>query len=163
MQDVRRTAAQWLFHELWDFDRVPDPEAMEVYAKALMACANGDGTLAPAERDWVVGFGAAVGFPEPFLEEMKRYAADDDPAELVRQTDVTNAPAVRLSIVYDAVRACGADGEVSGGELTAVYEMAEAMGMARDRVDAVVAQYHEEQRVRQQRLQLIYGEDGKPY
>jgi uncharacterized membrane protein YebE (DUF533 family) len=160
---TRQQAAQWVFKETWGFERVPEPEQMELYAKALIGCANGDGHLAPEERAWVVGFGAALGFPTSFLSELERYEGAEDPAELLGGTEVTSSPGVRLSVIYDAVRACGADGEVSEGERETIFRMASALGVERARVDAVLAQYAKEVDVRKARLELIYGEGGSPY
>lgn len=161
--NARQYAAQWMFKETWGFDRTPKPDEMQIYAKALLACANGDGRLEQSERDWVIGLGAALGFSESALEELKNDTAQDDPAKLVSKSPVLDAQPVRLSIVYDAVRASGADGEVSDGERQTIYRMAKALDITQERVDAVIAQYESEQRVRASRLELIYGQAPKPY
>jgi hypothetical protein len=56
-------ARSWYFPEFWHFDAPSDADLLS-YAKALVRCMNGDGEIAPAERDWRIGFMTLLGVPE---------------------------------------------------------------------------------------------------
>jgi len=43
-----------------------------------LVCANGDGQLAPEEREWAIGHSAAFGAPDSWVDELKSYKADED-------------------------------------------------------------------------------------
>src|SRR5215210_6979682 len=91
----------WLFKELWGLDAVPDVADFDVFMKAVLTCANGDGQLTARERDWVVGYCAALGGPDTLLEELRAYPADEDISELVeRRPPVVQS---RRALVYDAL------------------------------------------------------------
>jgi len=49
----------WLLKEKYAFQEAVGPEDYDSYLKSILICANGDGTLAPEEREWVVGHASA--------------------------------------------------------------------------------------------------------
>ena len=156
----RERGSLWLFKELWGFDAVPSVGDFDVFMKAVLACANGDGQLTARERDWVVGYCAALGGPDTLVEELRAYPADEDVRELVeRRPPVVQS---RRALVYDAVRACAADGEYSEGERAVVRRLAAQIGVPEDIVQALEDIYQDEQTIRQKRLDLVFSE-GKPY
>ena len=101
--------ASWFFKYEWDFDAIPTGGEFSNYMRALLCCANGDGQLQPGEREWVVGYAGTLGVPDELLDELRGYPADDDIAELIK--DDTAVRDSRRAIIYDAVRACAADGD----------------------------------------------------
>ncbi|CAF1450502.1 unnamed protein product [Rotaria sordida] len=59
------TAARWLYKETYDFgDIVYKSEGNRDYMVALMEVAGTDRVLSEAERQWIVGLGAALGVRE---------------------------------------------------------------------------------------------------
>lgn len=150
----------WLFKEMWGFDSIPSGGDFDTFLKILLTCANGDGQLTQAERNWVVGYTTALGGPAELIEELKTYPATE---HLKRLIDAHGrAKEFPRALVYDAIRASGADGRLSPFELAQVYELASCLGVPKDVVQQLEDIYAEEQAVRQKRLDLIWAE-GKPY
>jgi hypothetical protein len=58
--------------------------------------------------------------------------------------------------LYDAVRACCADGELAAGEIAALEKVAVAMGIDAAKVRALIELYDEEQKLKQKRLRLTF-------
>jgi tellurite resistance protein len=127
--------------------------------KAVLICANGDGTLAPEERDWAVGHSAAFGALDSLVDELKSYKADEDIEQIISATPESNA--CRRFLVYDAIRACSADGEYSDRERAMVIRMAAKLGLSEDLVRQIEEVCLEEARLREKRLKLVYPE-GPP-
>jgi hypothetical protein len=81
----------WLFQEKYTFRKFPSPEAYDSYTKSILVCANGDGTLAPEERDWVVGLASVFGASDSLVEELKSYKADEDSEKAIGDAPKANA------------------------------------------------------------------------
>jgi hypothetical protein len=159
-EDVRTTAARWLFNHDLRFKKVPPMTTFDVYAKAVLCCANGDGKLTPPERDWVLGYFAGLGAPQAFIDMLREYKGDDDVAKLVERAPEVNAS--RRSVVFDAIRAASADGEFNAQERAAVERLATKLGLTRDDVNAIEAAYLEEQRAFEKRLKAVFP-NGSPF
>lgn len=149
----------WLFNQKAGFRTIPTADDFEAYAKAILICANGDGKLAPEERDWVIGYFAAFGAPDSVLDEIKTYKADEDIEKFVSKTAVTNAS--QRILVYDSIQACSADGAYSDPERAMVIRMAAKVGVSEDLVRQIEEVCLEEARLREKRLKLVYPE-GAP-
>ncbi|MBD2517620.1 TerB family tellurite resistance protein [Nostoc sp. FACHB-973] len=149
----------WLFREKYSFSKLPSFEAYDGYSKSILICANGDGTLTPEERNWVVGLLSAFGASDSLLEELKSYKADEDIEKVIG--DAPEATGSRRYLVYDAIKACSADGEYSDNERATVTKMAAKLGISEDIVKQIEEICIEEAKLRQKRLELMYPE-GAP-
>ncbi len=157
---MSRRGIMWLLHDTWDFRSLPPATDFESFGKALLVCANGDGRIAPAERAWVLGYLEAYGCPEEVTERLATYEGHD-PIERV----VDSSPSMRLSArsaLYDAMRACLADGELDAGERATLARMAQAVGVEEAVLDRLVEHYHDELHLRGRRLRLLYPK-GNPF
>ncbi|HVK64689.1 MAG TPA: hypothetical protein VM694_09450 [Polyangium sp.] len=159
MTTNRERGLLWLFKDKAGFGAIPSDDTFVSYMKAVLICANGDGTLAPEERDWVIDHFAAFGAPEALLDAMKSYKADEDIEQVISGTPEANA--CRRFLVYDAIRACSADGEFGERERAMVIRMATKLGLTEDLVRQIEALWLEEARYREKRLTLVYPE-GPP-
>jgi hypothetical protein len=149
-------ARSWYFREFWHFDAPSDADLLS-YAKALVCCMNGDGEIASAERDWLIGFMTLLGVPEAQIEELRSYDGKDDVTRFLSGTKATGRV-----IVYDAVTACSADGGApSPGELATICRMAEHLGISQVEVGEIIALYKAEQEMIERRLHLLFPQ-GKP-
>ena len=155
----RNEGLLWLFQEKYTFGKLPSLEAYNGYLKSVLICANGDGRLAPEERDWVVGLASAFGAPDSLVEELKAYKADEDIEKVIG--DAPEATGSRLYLVYDAIKACSADGEYSDPERATVTKMATKLGISQDVVKQIEEICIEEAKLREKRLELMYP-DGAP-
>ena len=151
---ARPEATLWLFKEKWGFKNVPEPLAYDSYLKALLICANGDNELSQPERDWVVGYAAAYDTSEELIEELKTYKADEDIDAVISRERSVNAS--RRCLVYDAIKACSADGEYSSGERATVAKMAAKLGIDSEVLKQIEEIYAQEAKLREKRLALMY-------
>ncbi|MGW2157956.1 hypothetical protein [Nonomuraea sp. NPDC001699] len=58
----QQLGGNWLLKAEADYDSAPSGTDYTAYAKAVMVCAKGDGEISAPERDWILGFFAALGF-----------------------------------------------------------------------------------------------------
>lgn len=126
------------------------------YAKTLMVCAGADGTIAPAERDWVVGYLATAGSPDAVVEAMQTYQGGDSLDDLLGATP--DMPVYRHCLLYDALRACASDGELSPEERSKILAAADRMGVPRAVVEDLEDIVAQEQQLRRRRHQVIVAD-----
>ncbi len=160
VMNEKEIASRWMYKENWNFAQIPPAGDFVAYGKALLSCASGDGKISQAERDWVIGYGAAYGAPSSVLELLHSYTGGED---VVAVLDA--APAVKMSkrnIILDAIRACAADGELHPGEMKAIRKMAHVVGVDDWATEQLLHLYLEEQALKAKRIALIFP-DGKPY
>jgi len=149
----------WLFKEKANVRTLPSEDTFEGYMKAVLVCANGDGKLAPEEREWAVGHAAAFGAADALVNALKYYGADEDIEKIVSATPASSAS--RRFLVYDAIRACSADGQYNDLEKATVTRMAAKLGISEELVQQIEDVCLEEARLREKRLKLMYPE-GAP-
>jgi tellurite resistance protein len=154
-------ASRWLFKELMDFDvSIPRGSDYDVYMKALLICANGDNRLSEEERNWVVGYCAALGGSPELVEELKSFSPEGSYQDIINSHPKA-VQSVR-AFIYDAIRACSADGEYNDQERGIVHQAAATLGVPEEVVIDLEKIYVEDRKIRQKRLALIWA-DGKSY
>ena len=159
MKTNRELGHLWSFKDKANFSTLPSEAAFEGYMKAVLICANGDGTLTPEEREWAVGHAAAFGAPDWLVDELKSYKADEDIEQVISANPEANA--CRRFLVYDAIRACSADGAYSERERAMVIRMAAKLGLTEELVLQIEELCLNEAQLRAKRLELVYPE-GPP-
>ena len=134
--DRRLRALKWI---AWQNHAVPG-EILEAqsaeedfdHAKALLLCAGGNRQISESTRNWILGYLTAAGHPESVIAAAEVY--DDRDAI----GDIMNRPRmamIRAGVVYDALRACAADGTAPAPEaLDPVLRAADAIGIPRELV-----------------------------
>jgi uncharacterized membrane protein YebE (DUF533 family) len=151
------TIAVWILGDVWGVPpehaaNLTDDENLD-YGKALLTAASGDGELTEAERDWILGYVTAAGHGPEVLAQLRTYVGGDDIERLFNRGVQQGAQRV---CIYDAIRACGADGGISDGERATVSKMADRLGVPADVVDEFVDIYREEQRLKHRRIALAF-------
>ena len=123
--DPHEIGSKWVFDDMWGFTAdVSQPVLLEFF-KALIVCANADGEITDAERAWCIGYCAATGATPETLAELQSYDGAEDIHEVIergRHLGTAHRP-----VIYDAIRACSADGELSDPERATI------LGWRRDR------------------------------
>ncbi|MFP5274775.1 TerB family tellurite resistance protein [Coleofasciculus sp.] len=160
--DYRRKGNLWLFNQMYGFTSFPNGEDFRSVGKAALICAKGDGTLAPAERDEQISYFSALGTPESVLKELEVYEANDDLAQLLANSSDRIKNLVQRDVVYQAIQASAADGELSEPEQNKISQMAELLGVTSEVVQQLVELHKEEEQLRQKRIKLLYP-NGTPY
>lgn len=153
--------SRWAIYQQNGFREIPPAEAFNAYMKALLICANGDGRLTQKERDWVSGFCSAIGGPRSLVEELRIYPADEDIIAVLSTHEMVHQTSTR-SLVFDAIRACAADGELAADEVNTIYKMAGRLNISSDTVAQLLAQHHQEELIRRKRLELVFP-GGLPF
>ncbi len=151
---IRKEGVHWLFSEKFNFKDVPVAMGYKSYLTSILICANGDNQLTQAERDWVVGYASAFGAPDEVVEKLKTDPGDEDIDSVISQEAAANDS--RRCLVYDAIKACSADGEYSSGERETVTKMAAKLGVDAEIVKQLEEICAEEAKLREKRLALIY-------
>ena len=152
--------AQWVFKEFVGFNQRPADQNFATFMKVVLCCANGDGEIAPAEREWVINFAAALNAPDGLLEELATYPADDDVFVLAASSGpVAQSP---RAVLYNAIFACAADGAYSAAEQALVRRLGAKFGIDEAIVTQIEAIYWESRRLREKRIALLFNQ-GLPY
>ena len=156
--DTHEVGGLWLLREMWDFPSgVPEDQRLD-YLKAIMACAGAGTGLSEAEKNWVIGYGAACGAHQATVDALEAYAHDEDVVEILeRNMPVANTWG-RVA-VFDAIRACGADAEYNDDERAAVRREASRLGISEEVVVALESLYQQEQKHKRERIALVFGDD----
>ena len=146
--------SQWAINHLYGITKYPDDADHTTYFKSLLLCAAGDGVLAPEERAWVVGLAATIA-GEKYTEMVKNYAADEDLLQVLQQNSRIDSSA-RHVMLYDAIRASGADGAISDGERERIQKMANFMDVTKETVAELEKLYNEETAQSKKRRELLF-------
>ena len=156
MPTAREVGAAWVARNYWGVDHFQlSQDDFSAWAKALLVCANADGNLAPEERDWVIGLGSAWGWSEDLLEELKNYPADEPIDEVIARSDAARAYG-GVALIFCAIAASSADGELGETELQAIKRAARELGIDESVVDEALRIHNEEQGIIRQRIRLTY-------
>lgn len=163
--DSRQTGSAWLFKEMWGFGQTPPEAAAITFGKAILVCAHGGSGIAAAERAWVLGYFAALGYSDAVLRELEQYDPAehaDALAELINGTMVMGEPDSRLSLIYDGIRAAVADKILDDGELAAIKRLAAMIGVEAEMVDQLIDAYAAEVSAKSRRILLCFP-SGVPF
>jgi len=155
----RRKVGLWVAAELFGVPQEAAEAALTDednlnYGRAMVNCVNGEGNISPAERAWILGYLSAMGTRDEIVAEVAEYQGDLPIEQLMDATPMQRVAARVL--VYDAIRACSADGEISDGERAMVGRVADRIGVSADEVDQLLASYRETTRIRDERLPLLF-------
>ncbi|HEX2048369.1 MAG TPA: hypothetical protein VHF27_11420 [Acidimicrobiales bacterium] len=156
--DAHEVGGLWLLREMWDFPSgVPEDDRVD-YLKAIMACAGAGTGLSEKEKAWVIGYGAACGAHQATVDALEAYDAQEDVVDILeRNMPVANTWG-RVA-VFDAIRACGADGEYNDDERAAVRREAARLGISEEVVVALESLYQQEQDLKRERIALVFGQE----
>jgi len=153
------TTALWLYDEVWGVKEdvganLSDAENL-AYGKALLTAAKGDGDITDAERNWIMGYLSAGGHSDETLATLRSFEGEDDYERLFTE-GVMQDPAGRRLCIYDAIRACGADGDLAEAEIAKIHEMARLFDVPAEVVDEFVDVYRQEQALKARRIALAF-------
>ncbi len=156
--DAHELGGLWVLREMWDFPSgVPEDDRID-YLKAIMACARAGTELAPAEKDWVIGYGAACGAHQATIEALEGYDGNEDVVAILERNMPVATTWGRVA-VFDAIRACSADAAYNDDERAAVRREASRLGIAEEVVVALEALHQREQALKRDRIALVFGEE----
>jgi uncharacterized membrane protein YebE (DUF533 family) len=159
---AREIIAVWRLKDEWGFHQSLSGDELDAYADAVLAAAAGEGVLARSEREWIVGYFATIGMPEAKIETFRDIEVSALAPDLVhRLATYRDTPAGRLScraLVYDCIRAAGADSEYHVEESARVHHLACMLDIDERVTREMEAIYHDEQEMKAKRLALFFPE-----
>jgi hypothetical protein len=157
---LRDRASAWYHREHFGFSKPPAEIDLRAMAIALVTVANGDHQVTLDERNWIVGYFAAKGYPANVVRDAMAAA----PVDLGAIPDMMQTGTLRKSariLVYDAIRVAAVDG-YRAGEDKAVREVAFALGLDEQAVADIEALVREEEALRARRIAVLMPE-GHPH
>lgn len=152
MLTPKEIAARWTAAELWDADGPMDQSVLLDFFKALIVCCNADDNLTPAEREWCVGYAAAVGASEETLAELRDYTGGDDITMFFdRGLQWATAP---RTVIYESIRACASDADYNQREKDKIARMADLLDVGADEVAELEQLHFDEKELRARKLTI---------
>lgn len=156
---LRVRAGVWYHREHFGLARPPAEIDLRNMAIALATVANGDRQVTLEERNWIVGYFAAKGYPADVVREAMAIA----PVDLGKIKEIMSTGSLRhlgRILVYDAIRVAAVDG-YKPGEDKAVREVAAGLGIDERAVADIEALVREEEALRARRVAVLLP-DGHP-
>lgn len=159
--DAKRILKDWFYHEsyrtpieLVDYNTGSESD-VENRLRALCYCASADGIITEKERLWILGSALARGCSLEFIEHLR------EPNELELE-DILNAIRNSIrgepnskSLIYNALRACGADGEITEMEKNRIIHFAKDLGLSEKFIHEIFELYTEEDAIKRKIGKLI--------
>ena len=155
MNEMSMEALRFIFSHYYGIKTMPTESDHEAAMKAVMICAKGDGTLSDEEKAWISGMSAMVG--NPFYTLAHTYAADEPIEDIVAASPWLSQFGGRM-IVFEAIRASAADGELHAEEIAVITRLARAIGVDESVVSTLVQQHQDEVALMQRRIQTLWPE-----
>ena len=157
MNEMFLEGLRFVFRHHYGITTMPEEGDHEAAMKAVMICAKGDGVLAEQEKSWISGVSAMVG--NPFYGLAHSYAADDSIEDVVAKSAWLSKFGGRM-IVFEAIRAAAADGELHPDELTVINRFARALGIEASVVTQLVQLHEDEAKLMQRRIETLWPESS---
>ena len=129
------------------------PVLLEFF-KALIVCANADGELTDAERAWCMGYCAATGATPETLAELQEYDGAEDILVVIERGQ--HLGTAHRPVIYDSIRACSADGELSDAERATIARMAAEAGVTDEEFAEFERIYAEDRALRERRIKAVF-------
>lgn len=156
---AQETAALWLNQSKigHKFEELASDQFFGSYGKALLIITKGDGTLAPAEREWVLGSLAAYGASASTLEALSTYEAEEELENVVTSllADEKANGNISRTLVYNAFKACSADGAYNEGEKAAAYRYGSLLGISDDVIGQIEQLHLENEMLTEKKHKLL--------
>lgn len=142
-------------------------EKLRRFATALCNMSGADGEVTEEERDFIVGYCSAKGYPQSVIDDIpamckaaEAKSIDALVAETKNLLTMGSLAKTARQIVYDAIRAAGSDG-LADEEKTVIEKMAESMGLSTDDLANIHELVKKENALREERIALLFP-DGHP-
>ena len=152
--DPHEIGSKWVFDDMRGFTAdVSQPVLLEFF-KALLVCANADGEISEGERAWCIGYCAATGATHETLEALQHYDGAEDIHEVIergRHLGTAHRP-----VIYDSIRACSADGELTDSERGTILRMAAEIGVDDEDVAEFERIYAQDRALREKRVKAVF-------
>ncbi len=157
MNEMSLEALRFVFRHFYGIKTMPEAGDHEAAMKAVMICAKGDGVLADEEKDWISGVSAMVG--NPFYGLAHTYDAGEPIEDVVAASPWLSQFGGRM-IVFEAIRAAAADGELHTKEVEMITRLAGAIGVDASIVPTLVRLHEDETALMKRRIETLWPESS---
>ncbi|HET6154555.1 MAG TPA: histidine kinase [Marmoricola sp.] len=127
-------------------------EDQRSWIRGVFACAGGVSHVTPAEREWVLGMEASAGAAGWVLESMRAHDVNESVADILALPGMEHT--VR-GLIYDAIRMCASDGDLTQDELARITRSTEELGIPAATLTELLAITREERALRRRRYEAI--------
>ncbi|WP_332642909.1 ATP-binding protein [Aeromicrobium sp.] len=155
-EQQRRVALRWFVQENWEMpgeagDQITDEDNL-MSAKATMLIAGGNARITEREREWLIGYHTAARGAGWVIEAIAAYDDSDTFDDL---KVLPEFPQVARGEVYCAIRMCSSDGPLTPDELNRLERSVDALGIAREELEELLAIVAAEDGLRRRRFNAI--------
>lgn len=171
-----RIVGKWYFNDLLGHKgELPSPSFGIFYTKCLMDIIAADGVISDKQRNWVIGFAAIsgkyillqrkilyssnkIGYSDEVILQIAKYDPTRDKEGIqILQSDMDEdyVKLSRLSLIYNAFRAAGADGEIHEKQAEAISALGRRLGATIEEIQKVRLLYDEEIQLRKKRAAVL--------
>ena len=167
--------AEWYFNDLIGHrGKLPSPSFGLFYMKCLMDIVAADGVISDEERQWIIGFAAIsgktiliniseliwdhIGYQDDVIQQIEAYKPAESKEGVTILEHEINRDYVklnRLSLIYNAFRAAGADGIVHEKEAEAICALGKKLGATDEQIQQVQVLYDDEVKLRKKRATTL--------
>jgi len=159
--DAKKILKNWFYHESYRIPaehvdkKVGTPADIEDKVQALFICVAADGTVSEAEKNWIYGSALARGISVELLEKMPGKASANSKEIIARIKNSPRSLEESKRLIYNAIRACAADGEISQKERNKIGEFAQEFGLSDKFVKELFSLFTEEQNLKHKLSKLL--------
>eukprot|EP00581_Thalassiosira_minuscula_P028031 CAMPEP_0183754072 /NCGR_PEP_ID=MMETSP0739-20130205/3343_1 /TAXON_ID=385413 /ORGANISM="Thalassiosira miniscula, Strain CCMP1093" /LENGTH=179 /DNA_ID=CAMNT_0025990675 /DNA_START=11 /DNA_END=550 /DNA_ORIENTATION=- len=165
-------ASKFYYLNQFGFTKIPvtvdgGDEKLRRFAAALCNVSGADGEVTPEEKTFIEGYCSSKGYPQSIIDDIPKMcrAAESkslndvmgETKELLTMGTLKNSS---RQIIYDAIRAAGADGLVDT-EKEAIITVAKALGLTDVELDNILSLVEKEKALRDERIKLLFPQ-GHP-
>lgn len=129
-------------------------EDQRTWVRGMFACAGGVSLVTPTQREWAVSYEAAAGAAGWVLDALRSHDHDHD--ETV--AEILALPGMQHSgrgLLYDTIRMCTSDGELTPDELARLRRSCVELGLADVLMEELLRLIAEERDLRRRRYDTI--------
>ena len=139
-EQQRMTALRWFVHENWEMpgeavDQITDEDNL-IAAKAILLVAGGNARITEREREWLIGYLTAARDSDWVIEAIATYDDSDTLEDLMQ---VPGFPEIARGQLYDAIRMCSSDGQLTSDEFDRLERSTAELGITRSEFDELRA------------------------
>jgi signal transduction histidine kinase len=127
-------------------------EDQRAWVRGMFACAGGVGLVTTAQREWAVAYETAAGAAAWVLDSLRSHELDETVADVLALPGMLHSA---RGLLYDAIRMCSSDGELTPDELARLRHSCAELGLADDVLDDLLGLVAEEQDLRRRRYDAI--------
>uniref|UniRef100_A0A7S2NPA7 Co-chaperone DjlA N-terminal domain-containing protein n=1 Tax=Cyanoptyche gloeocystis TaxID=77922 RepID=A0A7S2NPA7_9EUKA len=153
----RVDASMWFFDSVLGHSKIPPGLDWEDLVRVVLICADADGEISEAERNFCIRLAAVGNAPKEVYDFCKTYDGKSSDLKVVKKFLKKN-PEHKHAVLYFAMRCCLADGDYDDYERAKVNLIGKSMGITDDVILGIEDLIMREDLLRTERLKLLNPE-----